>query len=284
MLVVFPSVGFAQTTAAEVVYRNLLLQIIDSLQQQITLLKEQVAKQNIETQSVAPESIGSFRETVDAIALYEIKNAADTKLVTNQVHRAYFDRVFALFPTAYDQKIIQVIVFDGETSPYDAFVETVPPQHEKWLYAVSNDIIDDPLAEWNTELIIHELAHLVAYETILNVPKYTYICEAYFLRHGCPTSDSYLRAYVRTFWSVADLQRADHFAIATEAAGEYFAHHQTEFVSEYAATSPEEDFAESFMHFMLGKSVTGKVAQEKITFFAQYKKFSTLREVLNQAQ
>ncbi len=283
-----PTMSMAQTTGAnEAAYRNLLLQLIASLQQQITLLEMQLAEQNTIAQPAVSETGGSLSQIVDIVATYPVTKVADTSAVRDREQRAYFDRVFALFPTVYDQLIGRVVVFSGETSSFDAFVETVPPTHEKWLYAVNEDIIDEPLAKWNTELIVHELAHLVAYESVSNAAKKEYTCEAYFLRHGCPPDDSFLRLYVSNFWEATDLRRADRFIEAAddyESAYAYYDDHQTDFVSDYAAIGPEEDFAESFMYFMFDKPVSGRIAQEKVAFFGQYKKMIDIQNDINQMQ
>lgn len=283
-----PSMSMAQTVGAnEAAYRDLLLQLIASLQQQIALLEIQIAKQNAALQPAVSETGDSLSEIVKIVAVYPVTKVADTSAVSDLEHRAYFDRVFDLFPAAYDERIGRVVVFSGESSSFDAFVETIPPTHEKWLYAVNEDIVDDPLAKWNTELIVHELAHLVAYDVVPNVAKEEYTCETYFLRHGCPPDDSYLRLYVSNFWDAADLRRADRFVEAAddhESAYAYYDDHKTDFVSDYAAIGPEEDFAESFMYFMFNKPVSGRIAREKVAFFGRYKNMITIQNDLNQAR
>lgn len=271
ILLVLPTGVTAQvTTLSESAYRTELLKIIASLQQQIATLTALLAEREQRTIVSEGETTGPLRETVSILATYPIAVTANTELIPNRTHRVYFNRVFALFPDQYDARIGQVIVFAEAESEIDAFVETMPPRHTKWIYAVSEGVIDEPLAAWNTELIVHELAHLIAYEKILNSEVTNVSCEPYFLRHGCPPADSYLRAYVTQFWDSSDLKRAERFADNQAVAYNYHDDHADEYVSEYAALSPEEDFAESFMYFVLEKPTSGSLAKKKVAFFEEY--------------
>ncbi|MEN9921924.1 MAG: hypothetical protein RL097_200 [Candidatus Parcubacteria bacterium] len=271
ILLVLPTGVTAQTTTfSESAYRTELLKIIASLQQQIVVLKALLAEKEQHTIVSEGDTTSPLRETVSILATYPIAVTANTELIPNRTHRVYFNRVFALFPDQYDARIGQAIVFAESESEIDAFVETMPPRHTKWIYAVSEGVIDEPLAAWNTELIVHELAHLIAYEKILNSDVADVSCEPYFLRHGCPPADSYLRAYVAQFWDSSDLKRADRFAGDQAMAYDYHDDHAHEYVSEYAALSPEEDFAESFMYFVLEKPTSGSLAKKKVAFFEEY--------------
>jgi hypothetical protein len=78
----------------------------------------------------------------------------------------------------------------------------------------------------------------------------------------CPRKNSYLNAFVRAFWY------KDHTANGAN------------FVTQYAATSPTEDIAESFTSFVLQRkpSVAEDIGDEKILFFYQYPELISARE------
>lgn len=61
----------------------------------------------------------------------------------------------------------------------------------------------------------------------------------------------------------------------------FYARHQAEFVSAYAATSPTEDIAESFVCFVLLQKQPGNtIAQQKINFFYDYPELVEIRQEL----
>jgi hypothetical protein len=264
------------TTVSEDVYRAQLLELIASLQQQILLLQEKLQAQRAGSiQSTAGLSEGgALSRSVDMVARYSISTPDDTNNILDREHREYFERMFALYPDRYDGYIGRVGVYDAESSDFDAFVETLPPLHEKWLYAVSERMLEDIESDWNTELIIHELAHIVSYEVPGGAARMIgQNCASYFDQSGCPVDDSYLDQYVDAFWDTSDLRRVTYFVGQNdgyETAYEYYDEHKTEYVSEYATIAPEEDFAESFRYFMLEEIPTGKLAKQKVAFFGQF--------------
>lgn len=277
-----PTATHAQTTDAA--YRALLLQLIEQLQQQIAVLQAELAsRQQVEVE--APQQLSGLSATVDMVAAYELPDQSVVTSIPNAAHRAYFTQMFALFPSAYDSFIKRAIVFGGDEATFDAFVETIPPRHEYWSYAVHEDMLDDPTSEANAELIIHELAHLVAYEEIPGVAKPASAhCVDYFEIHGCPKANAYLAVFAKTFWSSADLDRAERYAHSDDPFGsgyDYYQIHKSTFVSDYAAQNPEEDFAESFLFYILNKPVSGAIASKKVDFFDQY---THLRSIKNEIE
>jgi hypothetical protein len=288
---VLPLVTKAETTyLTENVYRAQLLELIASLQQQIVFLQQQLqARKENASQVIAGQSTeGPLSQSVDMIVRYNIDTSGVVSDIANKKHRDYFERVFALYPDQYDGYVSRVAVYDADSSEFDAFVETIPPQHERWLYAVNESMLKDVTSTWNTELIIHELAHIVSYETEGEEPLLAErTCDAYFKRHGCPVVGSYLDSFVEAFWEGDDLDRAEEFAAADdeyESAYAYYEDHETEYVSDYAAVAPEEDFAESFMYFMLEKKPVGKTAKQKVAFFGTFNDLVEMREEIREAK
>ncbi len=263
-----------EISAAESVYRVLLLDLIDVLQQQILLLQTEL-QARVETELNTVE-ITSLQKSVDDVIQYSITQPAAVQRIKNKQHREYFTRVFEIFPNEYDVKLRQLEVFAGEAY-FDAFVETLPPDNKYWLYAAHEDLFYDIDSEPNTELIVHELAHIISYEEIIGVPRPAETsCSKYFKQYGCPAANSYLGQFVEMFWSGADLELASRRSDFEDAAA-YYKTHKDEFVSEYAAQNPEEDFAESFLSFVVGGDEVGSTATKKINFFNQYQKLLSVR-------
>lgn len=273
-LFMVPAQTQAQVPVNEAAYRAVLIELIQALQQQIILLKAELEAQQIVVVPVN-ENHTSFSDSLEVIAYYNTSKVADVSQISKRSHREYFERVFELFPSKYDKQIKRLAVFDGNSTEFDAFVETLPPKHEYWQFSVNEEIINDEDSDSNTELIVHELAHIISYEEISGVPRPAQTtCAEYFSVHGCPAKNSYLSQFVDKFWSDSDLSRASQFAEAAdplEEAYSYYDKHENEFVTDYAASSPEEDFSESFMYFVLGESVKRKtIASQKVDFFNQY--------------
>ncbi len=280
-----PATSLAQATFDEATYRKLLMELIVNLQQQIKLLQlERNQINSTETQDYFNEA--DLEGFVDVLYSYEIKSPEEVSEIADGAHRKYFAEVFKIFPQEYDELIKELVVFSEDSSDYDAFVQTLPPKHERWLFAVNEAGVSDYSSIENTELVIHELAHIISYgEGVSLSSSKVANCEPYFKNHGCPSASSFLRKYVDEFWSAKDLERADDLTDSEDvfsAVDNYYENHKDEFVSDYAATSPEEDFSETFMWFTLNKKVSaGTEASDKIDFFNRFSKFLELKQEIN---
>ena len=112
---------------------------------------------------------------------------------------------------------------------------------------------------------LHELAHLIS----LTPDEVEYGVEEadcwtnYTEEGGCFYEDSYLYLFYERFW-------VPYY----EETGEYF-------LSEYATTHEQEDFAESFMYFVLYRQPAGMtVAEQKLQFFYEFEELVMLRAEL----
>jgi hypothetical protein len=188
-----------------------------------------------------------------------------------------------VFPDEYDQKLTEFLIFEDTEGDYGAFVQTIPPDHDQWSFAIGTDLLGRENTESNTILIVHELAHIISYESIVSVPLPSNAsCHVYFQTRGCPKKNSYLAIFTETFWSSADLDRALQFtqrSDAMSAADEYFHSTDNQYVSGYAAMNPEEDFAESFAQYALSRgNQTGSLVSEKVWWFEQFAELQNIRQ------
>ncbi|MCA9360026.1 hypothetical protein KC850_03240 [Candidatus Kaiserbacteria bacterium] len=278
-IILLPSPAFSAYTTSEEQYREVLLELIETLQQQILYL------QGLSSVQTNVQEIGSssylIGDSVDVTNLYSLDRPSDVGLVLNSTHKKYFTRVFELFPEKYDEKLRQLAVFADDEYGYDAYVETIPPNHKYWLYAVNEDVVDDVTSNSSTELIVHELAHLVEYEEIIGVPKpANQTCNSYFRHSGCPVENSYLKQFVNKFWTEEDLSRAGSFFNSNdsyELAYDYYQINQDKYVSGYSAINPEEDFAETFMFYILDFPTKRGEVRQKIDFMASYPELRLLK-------
>lgn len=113
-------------------------------------------------------------------------------------------------------------------------------------------------------------------------------CPRYFTGEGCSNSGSYINEFFTRFWS----SFYDEWQRANKASGEddhrdllddFYNVYKDQFLTQYAATGPEEDIAESWTYFILSpKPDPTSTANEKILFFYEYPELVALREeILN---
>lgn len=265
------------SSASEDPYRATLLQLIAVLQQQIEALQSELAAR--ETASGPSEAIRTesrlLPESARVIAEYSVTPTTGIDGVTDPAHREYVERIYELFPNRYDGQLARFAVFSDSNGMFDAYVETLPPRHETWLFAVNEAAVGEVGTEASDELIFHELAHLISYDTITGVAvPATQDCHEYFARAGCLAEDMYLHAFTDTFWSDADLDRALEFSLdadPVQSAYEYYERNERRYVSDYAALSPEEDFAESFAVYVTDPILLdGTLQSRKVWWFDQF--------------
>ena len=109
-------------------------------------------------------------------------------------------------------------------------------------------------------------------------------CTTYFPWEWCSTKDWYLYAFVQKFWQAEDHQALIESTAMWEEKSEedqeeFYTNNSEKFLTDYAATNPEEDIAESRTAFILQKKPTDSslVSNEKILFFYDYDELVALR-------
>jgi len=203
-----------------------------------------------------------------------------------------------LVPPDQRPYLVKYVVFTDGPEEVLAFVTPDADDPTKWLLGV--DIADTSNPEELTFTLIHEFAHLMTLnsgqvpvnEEVALQPDNEELyaeavaaCPAYFPGEGCSEPTSYLNAFYERFWADIYEEWSEIDALQYEdedeywaAAEEFYASREDEFVSDYAATSPEEDIAESFATFVLKPKPTGAtLADEKVAFFYDYPELVKLR-------
>jgi hypothetical protein len=276
----------AQTVQNDAQYQAVLLELIEALQVQIALLQEQLAIQKrvnaSQTQKVIVERPSTIFGGETVLNKYNLTKKSDRKNITNLTHRQFLKRVYEIFPTEFEDKLSEFIVVKDDGSDFDAFVKTIPPDHMKWAFAVNTGLLGRENTESGAELIVHELAHIISYESIIGVPLPTSAsCHRYFQTRGCPKDNSYLAVFLEKFWNESELDRAlvlRQKSNAIDEADEYFESNKNQYVSGYAALSPEEDFAESFAQYVVNRRPHVRTpASEKVWWFDQFTNLQDIR-------
>lgn len=192
------------------------------------------------------------------------------------------------------------ITTDGVDNTLAAVVQTYNDP-EKWALEV--DILDISDTYNLTFTLVHEFGHLLTLNAeqvppsirVFNNPDDQDIldreraaCPEYFPGEGCSTSDSYVNAFYDHFWvNIYDEWDETNYAedddTYYEMLDDFYYKYEDQFVSSYAATTLEEDIAESWSFFVLApKPQPSSIANKKVLFFYEYPELVQLREeILN---
>lgn len=130
--------------------------------------------------------------------------------------------------------------------------------------------INLPLADENEdELLVtmaHEFTHVFA-ATVTQMDRSAdaeFECDTYYNGEACYYEDSLMWAWIEEFWDGGLIAEVDPYADATAADGEDRCSREPQFLGPYAASNPEEDFAESFAAYALDVTVGTPEAQAKL--------------------
>ena len=200
-----------------------------------------------------------------------------------------------IIPADQRSQVSRFVIFtDGVGNSLGA-VEQMDDPHEWMLEMDIEDASHFPIL---STTLVHEFAHLLTMNETqmktnfkeINLPgnSQTYeqaaaACATYYVFAGCARTDSYMNTFFQRFWPGI---YTEWLAIDNEANQntidmklELFYHkYSDQFVTQYAATSPEEDIAESFMYFVFQPQPSGAtVAEQKYGFFYGYPELVSLR-------
>jgi hypothetical protein len=207
----------------------------------------------------------------------------------------------AYIPSEYREEISYYVIFTDGPSERLAAVGLSDNDPQKWVLDV--DIVDAKEAKDLTYTLIHEFGHLLTLNATQITPdmdvfdhpddKGVYLraanaCPNYFTDEGCSESESYINLFFQHFWpgiydewkKIDGIKNEEqHYARLDQ----FYDTYQDQFVTDYAVTSPEEDIAESFTHFIFSPEPSGNsIAEQKIKFFYGFPEIVTLRTRLDQ--
>lgn len=240
----------------------------------------------------------------DQLALLYAEPVDDDLLTYQQDqagHQALWEYYATLIPPS-ERKVLSefTIMTDGEGNLLAAVSQSADDPH-RWVLEV--DILDIQDRMNLTYTFIHETAHLLTLdpsEVIPSLPVFNnpedgdiYLaevsaCPTYFPGEGCALPDSYLYQFFVMFWEDIhgewqDVNLIEDDEAYFDALDEFYYAHEDRFLTDYAATNPEEDIAESFSFFVLSPRPAGDtIAEEKILYFYEFPELVHLRdEIVN---
>lgn len=204
-----------------------------------------------------------------------------------------------LIPAENRNTLVEYSIFTDGTDNILAAVSQSYSDPAAWSLQV--DIADTNDYYSLTFTLIHEYGHLLTLgpdqvppsEAVFNNPDDNDIylqelsaCPDYFPGEGCAKPDSYINAFYNQFWTEIhaewqEINLEEDEDIYYEKLDEFYYKYQDQFVTDYAATSPEEDMAEAWSFFILSPQPAGEtIAEEKILFFYGYPELVELRSTI----
>lgn len=203
-----------------------------------------------------------------------------------------------IIPQSVRTDLVGYTVFTDGVDNTLAHVSPDDDDLSNWWLGV--DILDAEPIETLVTTFLHEYAHIVtlgssqlamdadivfAEEDDPIHDKKARQCPRLFVEGmGCVYEDSYLYDFYNQFWlDIEDEWRERNVKEDEDELSAFYADYEDQFVTEYAATYPEEDIAESWAYFILYSQIEPyDIWEEKIVFFYQYPEFIKLRaEILS---
>lgn len=219
-------------------------------------------------------------------------NPLDTKA------HAYWAHIQDILPNSLlDKYIVSFKLFSdgadedlGGLAPLDRFNQTWEMDIDTTDFNLKN--LDSLHILQYTHTIIHEFGHLLTLNptqvTITN-DKWQDDSLGYLTQEGYANKDGYLGLFVKTFWKEQlldewdNIQRTKIESIKVNRLYDFYLNHQSEFVSDYAAESPEEDIAESWTYFILAEKPKGtEIRHQKVLFFYDFVELTDYRKEIRE--
>lgn len=216
----------------------------------------------------------------DSLAILGVYEVDGTEVVDDidPSYEAVWQRFTELVDVTAWPQITLFVALDRDASPggTEGAVDRIAGSDEEYYVALDVTGVE-PAAELDSTML-HEFGHLVTLNPD-QMPLDTSeadTCDIFTVDGRCAPEGSYFRDWVEQFW--AGYLHSDADAEPDTAADDRFA--TGDYVSEYAATNPYEDLAETFDAWVREDSEpTGDaVIDQKLRFFDAYPEIVELKE------
>lgn len=213
------------------------------------------------------------------------------------LHQRIWSYYRQIFPERQKLTIDYVIFYTDGPGQSAASIRDLD---HSWRLKIDLQDFDDQYD--TTQILVHEYGHMLTLnDTQVYQPEWFYFkewnradfdklgqgCQFFFTGLYCATSSSYLNQFGERFWAgeVYDewvntvfLPRATSAPEADQLVERFYARYPDQFITEYAATNPLEDLAESWEAFVLGPQPTDTtIAGQKVLFYSEFSEAVELR-------
>lgn len=216
----------------------------------------------------------------EVVARYDVHDGALGRVVAGTDRTPYrrrYQRFAELLPAGVRSLVVGYIVFHPDDDSV-AFVSAADDGNDTWILGLSDDFRDDRDLD---ATILHESAHLLTLGDDQLDTRWRGTCETFESIDGCLHLDAYLYDWVERYWTdlldeLAEIESA-RGRRAEELVERLYREHRDRFVREYAATSPEEDIAETYSAWVLGRAARSDAVAEKYGFFEEHDAFRAMK-------
>lgn len=263
-----------------------------------------------------PMDEGDFE--METVALYNVENSELTPGQNEgeeymelspgnlALHQSLWDRARAVIPDEYESYIKHFRISSDGVDNIMAYVEASETESEtdlsSWTLAVDIlDVIDrrgEAKLKEMDETLIHEFGHILSFNSgqadpvpLEDMEDESWMenwdfSDRYRSYDAVSHKDSYLNLFFQEFWGTErleewlnleseDLSEEDYYAAMNRMSIKY----HTDFVSDYAMTNAEEDFAESFTRFVMEEDQDESefLSGRKVNFFYRFPELREMR-------
>jgi hypothetical protein len=187
------------------------------------------------------------------------------------------------------------LMTDGEE---ETLASVFPSEEDPYVWVLEVDVMDTGNAAELSSTLIHEAGHLISLNASQVPPSMAIFqnpwdddvyyaemdaCATYFPGEGCANPDSYIYLFYQEFWvdiydEWLDIDWIEDEDEYYEALDNFYWRYEDEFVTDYAVTNTEEDFAETFAAFVINPEPQGNtIAEKKILFFYDFPELVEMR-------
>ena len=193
--------------------------------------------------------LGSFEVDGDRIDTSGVD--ADTAALAERI----WSRFVTLIPADQRQMLVRFELLTADEGGHVYQDENDPT---RWVMGIGSDLGNE-----EDYVLIHEFAHLLTLQAGEVPPADDDgSCPTYHTGEGCALSDSTFAGFVDRFWSDDLLEQLE-----SDGPDAVYDDDPSRFVTDYAATNPAEDLAETFTAFVLRDRPSGDtVADQKVQF------------------
>lgn len=197
----------------------------------------------------------------------------------SSVVESAWSELAAITPPTLIEGVTIVAGFDDAAGDTLAYAAPVSNESDDHLIAVGIDAaVADP--EELRLTMAHELAHVFGQTPDqIDVAVFGDECDTFYNGFGCFTVDAYVTAWVDQFWPrdvISSLPQ--DYSVDIDGGEERCAIDAT-FPGSYAASHPEEDFAESFSAYVFDVALPPAL-DERLRFFDDYPEFVAMRDAV----
>lgn len=201
-----------------------------------------------------------------------------------KTHNKLWKQFANMIPKKNRQEITQFQVFTDGHDELLAYVLPLNYSISNWALAVDyKDSIANKNMYYST--LVHEYGHILMYKQKQWNRMFSPFCSNYVSLGKCSNKNSRANQFYEEFWA-GDLEKDwKTMRIDGEVDYEFYDLYEADFVTFYAMTDPDEDFAETFEYFLFTKEPTktkkGKyknLADAKLGFFFEDPQMLKLRE------